>query len=31
MVHLVTERSGGHGAVREVLDAILKNQKSRES
>jgi 3-deoxy-D-manno-octulosonate 8-phosphate phosphatase (KDO 8-P phosphatase) len=31
MAHLVTERSGGHGAVREVLDAILINQKSRGS
>jgi 3-deoxy-D-manno-octulosonate 8-phosphate phosphatase (KDO 8-P phosphatase) len=24
--HLITERNGGHGAVREVLDAILKNR-----
>jgi 3-deoxy-D-manno-octulosonate 8-phosphate phosphatase (KDO 8-P phosphatase) len=24
--HLVTTRNGGHGAVREVLDSILKNQ-----
>jgi 3-deoxy-D-manno-octulosonate 8-phosphate phosphatase (KDO 8-P phosphatase) len=24
--HFVTERNGGHGAVREILDAILKNR-----
>lgn len=26
VAHLVTERSGGHGAVREAIDLILKNQ-----
>jgi 3-deoxy-D-manno-octulosonate 8-phosphate phosphatase (KDO 8-P phosphatase) len=28
---LVTVRNGGHGAVREVVDAILQHQTSRES
>jgi 3-deoxy-D-manno-octulosonate 8-phosphate phosphatase (KDO 8-P phosphatase) len=31
IAHLVTARNGGHGAVREVLDAILKNKPSRDS